>query len=194
MSYRTMRRLLLTLSLGILCVGGATGFVWDGIFNVAATEGHAPVTLWLISQVRDRSIAVRADDRPASVSLTDLQVIQAGFRSYHTMCLTCHSAPGRPSSPVRQGLNPKPPRLTDPKVQRRSDGELHWILQHGIRMTGMPAFSPTHSDDALWALVAFLRHLPALSPQAYTTLVHAAGLREEAPDPDALPKSHDHDE
>ncbi|MGH7233209.1 MAG: hypothetical protein ACREJU_17900 [Nitrospiraceae bacterium] len=125
-----MKKLLLLLSIGAVFIVGAPWFVWDGIFNVAATERHAPLTIWLISQVRDRTIAVRAGDTPASAPLTDPHVIQAGLRSYHTMCLNCHSALGRPSSPVRHGLNPKPPGLASVKVQRRSYAELHWILKH----------------------------------------------------------------
>ena len=50
-------------------------------------------------------------------------------------------------------------------MQKRTDGELFWIVQNGIRMTGMPAFGPTHKDEEIWKIVAFLRHLPALTPE-----------------------------
>src|SRR5438309_5514697 len=121
--------------------------VWFGDFNVAATEQHSKLALWVISIVRDRSIAVRAAASPPEPSLADVQRIKTGFRSYHTMCTVCHSAPGRQPSPVRQGLNPKPPRLQSKEAQRRSNAELYWIIQHGMRMTGMPAFGPTHSAE-----------------------------------------------
>ena len=60
--------------------------------------------------------------------------------------------------------------LTLTKIQKRSDGELFWILQNGIRMTGMPAFGPTHKDEELWKMVAFLRHLPELSDEEQKAL------------------------
>lgn len=86
-----MRGLLIVATL----LDGPAWFVWDGPFNVAATEHDAPLTMWLIFQMRDRSIAVRTGRGPASVSLTDPRVIPAGFRRSHTMCLTCPSAPER---------------------------------------------------------------------------------------------------
>jgi mono/diheme cytochrome c family protein len=177
-----MRNLLIGLIL-FLFVG--IFVVWFGVFNVAATEQHGKLALWVISVVRDRSIAVRATASPPEPSLTDAQRIKTGFRSYHTMCAVCHSAPGRQSSPVRQGLNPKPPRLYSKEVQRRSNAELYWIIQHGMRMTGMPAFGPTHSSEKIWSLLAFMRELPKLSPQQYKAMVKAEGLSDEMADADA---------
>ena len=80
------------------------------------------------------------------------------------MCVTCHGAPGVDASEAGEGLNPPAPDLTTGKVQKRTDGELFWLVQSGIRMTGMPAFGPTHKDEEIWKIVAFLRRLPALSP------------------------------
>ena len=81
------------------------------------------------------------------------------------MCVTCHGAPGVDASEAGEGLNPPAPDLTTGKVQKRTDGELFWLVQGGIRMTGMPAFGPTHKDEEIWKIVAFLRRLPALSPE-----------------------------
>ena len=50
-------------------------------------------------------------------------------------------------------------------MQKRPDGELYWIVANGIRMTGMPAFGPTHKEKEIWEIVAFLRHLDALSAE-----------------------------
>ena len=168
----------------VLLLVGVFVFVWFGAFNVAATEKHSDLTLWLISLVRDRSIAMRATASPPEPSLVDPQRIKAGFRSYHTMCATCHSGPGRKPSPVRKGLNPKPPRLYSQQVQRRSNAELYWIIEHGMRMTGMPAFGPTHSSEKIWSLVAFVRQLPHLSPQEYQAMVQVEGLMDEMSDAD----------
>lgn len=180
-----MNLLKLIVAVAVASIGAAALVVWGGVFNVAATDPHDPVTLWFLSMVRDRSIAVRAVEDLHPPSLTDSRLIAAGFRSYHTMCLTCHGAPGQDPSPVNRGLNPTPPKLSLERVQRRSDAQLFWVVKHGIRMTGMPGFGPTHSDDKLWAIVAFLRHLPKLSPQEYGEMVKASGLPEGMPDADA---------
>ena len=89
------------------------------------------------------------------------------------MCVTCHGAPGREPSEIGQGLNPKPPKLDTAEVQAYSDAELYWIIAHGIRMTGMPAFGPTHEERTLWSLVAFLRKLPGMNAQQYAAMVEA---------------------
>jgi mono/diheme cytochrome c family protein len=177
-----MRILLVVL---ILLIVGGFCFVWFGAFNVAAMEQHSNLTLWAISVVRDRSIAVRATTSQPEPPLADPQRIKTGFRSYHTMCTVCHSAPGRQSSPVRRGLNPKPPRLYSKEVQGRSNAELYWIIQNGLRMTGMPAFGPTHNSEKIWNLLAFVRELPKLSPQQYKAMVKAEGLSDDMADADA---------
>lgn len=91
------------------------------------------------------------------------------------MSLACHAAPGREASVIRKGLNPK---LDKEQTQSRSHAELFWIVKHGIKMTGMPTFGPTHKDEEIWALVAFLQKLPEVSPENYHQMVHEAGLPE----------------
>jgi mono/diheme cytochrome c family protein len=129
--------------------------------------------------IRDRSTAPHSGEAKPP-PLTDQSLVQAGLRSYHSTCVICHSAPGVEHTHMSQGLNPKPPRLDTEKIQAYSDAELYWIIKHGIKMTGMPGFGPTHDDQQLWAMVAFLRRLPALTPEDYTAMVKAAGLEEGA--------------
>jgi len=67
-------------------------------------------------------------------------------------------------------MNPAPPDLSLPRTQKRSDGNLFWIIGQGIRMTGMPAFAPTHTEDEIWKMVAFVRHLPNLTQEERSRL------------------------
>jgi hypothetical protein len=85
------------------------------------------------------------------------------------MCVACHGAPGKERDEVGRGLMPQPPALAK-TAPTWSNGELFWILKHGVKMTGMPAFGPTHSDERLWSMVAFLRRLPNLTPEQYYQL------------------------
>ena len=94
--------------------------------------------------------------------------------------MLCHGAPGVDASEAGEGLNPPAPDLTLARIQKRTDGELFWILQNGIRMTGMPAFGPTHKDDELWKMVAFLRHLPQLTPEEEKALQTEEGSDHHA--------------
>ena len=63
-------------------------------------------------------------------------------------------------------MKPNPPRLSR-AVQRFSDAELHWIVTHGIKHTGMPAMAPTHGEEAIREVVAFIKQLPEMSPKEY---------------------------
>lgn len=100
------------------------------------------------------------------------------------MCSACHSAPGLEESPIQQGLNPKPPLLDSELVQRRSNEELFWIVKYGIKMTGMPAFGPTHDDIELWQIVGFMRRLPHIKAEEYQTMLKTIGKAE--------PEDHGH--
>lgn len=72
----------------------------------------------------------------------------------------------------------------------RNEAQLYWIIKNGIKMTGMAAFGPTHNEDELWGIVAFLRRLPKLKPEEYRSMVKAAGLDKEKEDHHHSHKSH----
>jgi mono/diheme cytochrome c family protein len=91
------------------------------------------------------------------------------------MCVTCHGAPGVEASEIGTGLYPAPPDL-QAEAAEWSDTELYWTIANGIKMSGMPAFAPTHEPDELWSLVAFVKTLPNVTPETYRSMVAAAGL------------------
>ena len=110
-------------------------------------------------------------------NLEDPKRIQTGLVHYHEMCTTCHGAPGVNISEIGQGLNPDPPELSD--VGRDAPEETFWVVKNGIKMTGMPSFGVTHTDDEIWDIVAFLRKMGKLTPQEYQAMVQQAGLKAE---------------
>lgn len=174
-----MKKIFLLAATGlILLVAGAALFIWTGVYNIAAAEPHTAPVKWLLATVRDHSIATRAHSLEGP-ALNDPPRIEAGLRSYHSMCQPCHSAPGHQPTTTQQGLNPEPPKLDSERVQKRTDGELYWVIKNGIRMTGMPAFGKTHKDDSLWSIIAFIRQLPHLQSKDYDTMVQTAGLQDE---------------
>ena len=79
------------------------------------------------------------------------------------MCVVCHGAPGLERSEIAEGLNPPAPDLASARVRRMSDGELFWVIAHGVRSTGMPAFEKADDVDTRWKIVSFVRHLPSLT-------------------------------
>lgn len=169
--------LILTAILCLLIAGGAA-FVWMGLYNVSARTPHWNITLWFLEKVREQSISAHSRQILPILSSENPERINIGFRNYHAMCRVCHGAPSYAPTEVAEGLYPKPPEYKTENVQRWSNTELHWIIENGIKMTGMPAFGPTHSKDELWGIVAFVRRLPGLDPGEYQAMVKAAGFKE----------------
>jgi mono/diheme cytochrome c family protein len=148
-----------------------TGFVviYAGAYDVAATEPHWPVASWLLETARTRSIKAHAADIQPPAGLDDPAKVLIGVEHYAAHCAVCHGAPGVPKGDIARGLYPRPPDLAK-AAPLYSSAELFWIAKHGIKMTGMPAWSD-HSDEELWATVAFLKKLPGMSEQDYARLV-----------------------
>ena len=159
------------LALAVL-VAGLLVYVFVGGYNVAATEPHTGVGEWLLETAMDRSIRTRAAD--LEVPEPDSAIMNEAFLHFHEMCVVCHGAPGIEPSEIGRGLMPNPPELSE-EAEEWSPAELFWITKHGIKLAGMPAFGPTHSDEQLWGIVHIVRRLPETTPAEYREWVEALG-------------------
>ncbi|MFP5288082.1 MAG: c-type cytochrome [Thermoanaerobaculia bacterium] len=162
------------LVLLVLVLAGL-GFIFSGIYDVAASTPDMGLIQWALATTQHRSVERRAEEVKAP-PLDDPALIRTGLIEYHEMCVVCHGAPGVPISPAGQGLNPAPPLLADESGE--DAGELFWVTKNGIKMTGMPAFGVTHSDEELWAIVAFMKKMGDLTPEEYQRMVREAGVPE----------------
>jgi mono/diheme cytochrome c family protein len=118
-----------------------------------------------------RTVEVRSADVPPAPAFGPQRVI-AGFRQYDAECVRCHGAPGVARDRWADWMNPSPPYLMD--ASRRLDArQLFWLVCHGAKMTGMPAWGSHRSDDDIWSLVAFLRALPYVPAAGYADLRRA---------------------
>ncbi len=91
------------------------------------------------------------------------EALRDGRDHFADHCAQCHGNDGA-GAPMGQGLYPRAPDLRLPATQELSDGELFWIIENGVRLTGMPAWGEPGSERASWLLVQFIRHLPELTP------------------------------
>jgi mono/diheme cytochrome c family protein len=176
-----MKTIVITLLLvAVLAAGAGILFVYSGIYDVSARSPHSTVSNWLLGKTTDASVARRA--RSIEVpDLTSEALRLAGVNSFEAMCVGCHGAPGKKPGPLGQGLNPPPPDLQH-SAQEHSPAELFWVTKNGIKMTGMPAWGPTHNDEELWPLVALMSALPELDAKSYDDLVaRAEGMGHHAP-------------
>ena len=161
----------------LVVVGAAAVGIYAGLYNIAADIPHTQPIYWLFETVRDRSVASRARDIVVPNDLNDPNRISRGAGQYADMCSGCHLAPGMKRTEISRGLYPRAPEL-----RRKTDltpAEQFWIVKHGVKMTGMPAWGVTHDDELLWDVVAFVRKLPELTPDQYESLVKNAPKHEE---------------
>jgi mono/diheme cytochrome c family protein len=165
-----MRTVILTLLTALgLAVLGAFAFIYSGVYDVAATSPHWPLTYWAMDTVRTRSVEMHAKGITPPPWINDETKVVEGTPHFAAHCASCHGAPGVPRGDIADRLYPKPADLKD-VAQRYTPGELFWILKNGIKMSGMPSWSD-HSDAELWVTVAFLEKLPGMTEQDYGRLV-----------------------
>ena len=166
----------------LLGIAGVGAYIYLGLYDIGADTPHSEPVYETLETLRERSIAVRAAGIEVP-PLDDPALIAEGAEHYSAMCSGCHLAPGIENTEIRAGLYPQPPNLA-----QHEHGESHadmdmqtaaarqfWIIKHGIKLTAMPAWGTTHSDEAIWGLVAFLQKLPELSAQDYKSISTSVG-------------------
>lgn len=203
-----------TLTIVVLTAVATLALVWaafavvaeTGAVDVAATADYVPGAEWFFSTLSRESIrrhaaeAREAGDLPVAAEVSEA-TLRTGAVHYRSMCVPCHGAPGVPRGEIGEGMKPQPPDLAH-SAREMSDAEVSWVIENGIRHTGMPAFGPSHSDHELAALTAFVERLGDLSPDDYRRLAdgtaangHAHGTESSQPAGDApgAATEHGHD-
>ncbi|WP_457312741.1 c-type cytochrome [Sphingomonas sp. UYAg733] len=159
-------------ALAALLVTTAGAFLWFGVYNIAADAPHTRGVYTLLQSLRDRSIAMRASDITPPADLASAARISVGAGLYSNMCSGCHLGPGIEPTEISQGLYPPAPELA--KTNDLSPQQQFWIIKHGVKLSAMPAWGKTHPDQLIWDMVAFVRKMPTLSPDAYRQTVATA--------------------
>ena len=152
----------------VLCGLVGLAVVYTGSYNIAATEEHASFTRWALNTTQHTSVDRRADDVVAPDRFTE-ETIANGASMYKESCEHCHAGPGVERAGWASGMRPRPPHLAEAAAEWEL-AEVFWLSKHGIKMTGMPAFGPTHDDQTLWGVAAFVKELPAMTPEKYAAL------------------------
>ncbi len=185
--YRIFKRIVFLLFLLVVVADiYVAWYLFSGKYYVGADRVDNPVTAAMIHGVYEASLAEHVRD-VAAPDLNDEARIREGADHYAEMCTGCHLAPGVDTSEIRQGLNPKPPRL-DQAAAQIPPARMFWVIKHGVRMTGMPAWGQTHADAKIWAMVAFVRQLPQMTPAQYQALTAGSGHDHDADE--AAPALH----
>ncbi|HEY0661279.1 MAG TPA: cytochrome c [Lysobacter sp.] len=168
-----IRKTVLAIAVvAIVAVGGVAASLYSGAYNVAADDPHTRPVHALLETARERSIAARARQLQAPADLGDPARIRQGAGNYEAMCTGCHLSPGSGPTELSKGLYPAPPDLTRTTVPV---DEAFWVIKHGIKASGMPAWGRSMDDDYIWNMAAFLQQLPKLDKAAYVALVASSG-------------------
>ena len=151
-------------ALGVLLILGLIGAVaWRSI-DVSATTPHSPWVEEFLHETMEAAVRRSAADIEVP-PLSDPALLSEGAHHYFPMCEGCHAGPGVEPSEMAKGLYPPPPALHE--EEEWSDAELFWIVKNGIKGSGMPAYGPSHSDEELWGIIAFVRTMPGINAAAY---------------------------
>jgi mono/diheme cytochrome c family protein len=169
-----LRTLAILFVAGLVMAGAAGALVaWLGLYDVSATSQHTDPVYKLLHYSMRRSVQARADALAAPRDLDSPARIESGLVHYRVWCIQCHGAPGVGPDPLAFGLTPAPANLLA-AGRTWPPGDIFWIVKHGIKMSGMPAWAWRLSDEEIWEVVAFVRAMPRLAPSDYEALVRKA--------------------
>lgn len=170
-----MRRDTLLILLGLALAGIVMALaIAASLLHGGLSAKATPTKLEAFVARSARHLAIPRNARLAQNPVLDSPEIQReGMLHFADHCAICHGNDGSGDTPIGSGFYPKPPDLRKPATQELSDGELFWIIENGVRFTGMPAFSNNEDHDHSgsnhgggqdsWKLVHFIRHLPHLT-------------------------------
>lgn len=162
-------RLLIGLAVAVLAlIGGAAGFVYSGVYDIAATDQHTAPVFWLLKTAMRRGVVRHARDIEVP-PLGDPVQVAVGRALYEANCVRCHGAPGVAPERFAFGLRPLPANLANTGIEWPAP-RLYWTIKYGLKLTGMPAWEFRLRDDELWAIVTYVQRLPYESPREYREL------------------------
>ena len=157
------RVLVIILLLGLAALGAGAYVLSRGL---SARTEPSSIEAMIARPLRRLAIPGRARALKNPVP-GGTEVLSRSMAHFADHCASCHGNDGKGNTLIGRGLYPKPPDMTEAATQNLTDGEIYYIIENGIRFTGMPAFGEeagNDNDQETWDLVHFIRHLPQMTP------------------------------
>ncbi|GAB4298227.1 MAG: hypothetical protein Kow0098_23330 [Ignavibacteriaceae bacterium] len=164
-------------------------FIYSGWYDVSAMNEESGIMKWVLNTTKEKSIESRSKDISVP-ELNDSMMIKEGFEHYDAMCSSCHGAPGQNQTELSKDLNPPAPYLVE-HAKEMDPRELFWVTKNGIKMTGMPAWGKTHTDEQIWNIVAFMKKLPEISAEEYEKIGNNSSMMDEGQEQQNASNNHE---
>jgi mono/diheme cytochrome c family protein len=186
-----MRGLVLGVIVTLIVVfGGAYLYLKLGYFDVSALPAPGKMERRIAHLSMDASVERRAPKDPNPVPLTDGVLVDAA-KEYEEHCSMCHGSQNSKAMNFGAKLSPRAPNLLR-RANHDPDGEVYWVIQNGVRMTGMPGWSGHISENTTWGLVHLLKNVDKLSPAVMSAWQEAAEGHEHVMPPGSQPPAAEH--
>lgn len=161
-----MGKFILGFIVAIILVAGA-GFLFVTLGALPAGQDSKPGKLETWAANTSLRATIARETKGLKVALPPNEAnLTAGAQLYGRYCQGCHGGPDANPSFIAKGLSPDPPQLAKEGVEDDPEGVTYWKIAHGIRFTGMPGFAQRLSDEQMWQIALFLKHMDQLPPAA----------------------------
>jgi mono/diheme cytochrome c family protein len=152
-----------TLLVIIAVLAGALIFGWVTMRRGFSARGN-PSLMESFMARSARNLAIPGSERNARNPFgATPEVLKESREHFADHCAICHGNDGSGQTEMAPNFYPKVPDMRQSATQNLTDGQIHYIIQNGVGLTGMPAWGAIHSDADTWKLVTFIRHLPQLT-------------------------------
>ena len=156
----------------VVIAGGVYLVAQNGLYPIGADNPPGALERRLAARAMD----VYADKhKPAGdnpVAITPATLLE-GAKAYEQHCALCHGGAQAKISPMQNKFNPPAPQLVN-RIPHDPPAWIFWVTKHGVRMTGMPAWTGILSDDEIWQVVGFIKNSNQLPPEAQAAWQAAA--------------------
>lgn len=182
---------LIVLFLVVCGIGAVACTLWFLAQGISAKSSPGALEMAVAPRLRSMAIPRAARDQRSPVPAS-AAALNEGMEHFADHCALCHANDGSGDTQMGRNLYPRVPDMRLAATQDLTDGELFYIIENGVKLTGMPAWGgdPEHGAEANWNLVQFIRHIPKLTPAELSKM---KDLNPKAPDDEAESKNaHTH--
>jgi mono/diheme cytochrome c family protein len=170
-----MKKTAVLLTLALLLLIGAGAGLLAVLLRGGISARVEPTRLETMAARRLKTLGIPDRARQLSNPVPgSREVLEAGRAHFADHCAICHANDGSGDTEMGRNLYPRTPDLRLQETQQLTDGELFYIIENGVRMTGMPGWGDGSEDSnrATWHLVRFIRHLPQLTREEKAQMKH----------------------